>query len=72
MMKTTYDPEADAYYAGFVPEGVAIAKTTEVAPSITLDLGVHGDLVGLEVLSVRGRISGAFGKQFVELSRNTI
>ena len=72
MMKTTYDPEADAYYARFAPDSIAIAKTTEVAPGVTIDLDAHGNLVGLEVLSVRDRLSGSYGKQLAELGGNAI
>lgn len=61
-MRTSYDPEADAFYARFAAEGVAIAETREVAPGVMLDLDEAGELVGVEVLSVRHRSSGAYGK----------
>lgn len=61
MMKTTYDPEADAYYSRFVPDGVAIAETIEVAPGVMIDLDAAGEMVGIEVLSVRLRATGAYG-----------
>ena len=61
MMKTTYDPQADAFYARFAADGVEIADTKEVAPGVMLDLDAKGDLIGMEVLSVRLRGTGAYG-----------
>ena len=57
MMRTSYDPEADAFYARFAPEGVAIDSTREVAPGVMVDFDAEGDVVGIEVLHVsrRGR-----------------
>ena len=60
MMRTSYDPEADAFYARFAPEGTAIAETREVAPGVMLDVDQSGQLVGVEVLSVRVRGEGAY------------
>ncbi|HET9018297.1 MAG TPA: DUF2283 domain-containing protein [Acetobacteraceae bacterium] len=59
-MKTSYDPEADAFYARFAPERTAVAETQEVAPGVMLDLDADGNLVGVEVLSVRLRAAGAY------------
>jgi uncharacterized protein YuzE len=61
MMKTTYDPEADAFYGRFAPDSAEIAETREAAPGVMLDLDAAGNLVGIEVLSVRLRSSGAYG-----------
>ncbi|HJS84093.1 MAG TPA: DUF2283 domain-containing protein [Acetobacteraceae bacterium] len=61
MMRTSYDPEADAFYARFVPESTEIAQTCEVAPGVMLDLDARGNLVGVEVLSVKLRLAGAYG-----------
>lgn len=57
MMRTSYDPEADAFYARFAPDGVAIEGTDEVAPGVMVDFDADGDVVGIEVLNVslRGR-----------------
>ncbi len=55
MMRTTYDPEADAFYAQFAPEGTKVETTEEVAPGVMIDLDANGELIGLEVLSVRQR-----------------
>lgn len=60
MMRTTYDPEADAFYAQFAPDGTAIAGTKEVAPGVMIDIDAAGQLVGVEVLSVTMRSNGAF------------
>ncbi len=63
MMRTSYDPDADAFYARFAPEGTAVARTTEVAPGVMLDLDASGQVVGIEVLSVKVRGAGAYGQQ---------
>lgn len=55
MMTTSYDPEADALYARFVPKGSAIAETRELEPGILLDVDEAGHLAGIEVLGVRAR-----------------
>jgi uncharacterized protein YuzE len=44
MMRTSYDPEADAMFVWFVPEGTKSARTEEVAPGIMLDFD-EGDRV---------------------------
>ena len=60
-MRTSYDAEADAYYARFVPEGTPIAETVEAADGVMIDLDASGQMVGIEVLSVRLRASGRYG-----------
>lgn len=60
MMRTSFDPEADAFYARFAPEGVVIDATLEVAPGVMVDLDAAGHLVGIEVLSVKTRGAGAY------------
>ena len=61
-MKTSFDPEADAFYARFAPDGIQVAETREAAPGVMLDLDAAGNLIGIEVLSVKLRSSGAYGK----------
>jgi uncharacterized protein YuzE len=61
MMRTSYDPEADAFYARFAPDRAAVSETREVAPGVMLDLDANGDMIGIEVLSVSVRASGAYG-----------
>ncbi len=60
-MNTSYDPKADAFYARFAPEGTEVADTREAAPGVFLDVDAHGQLVGIEVLSVRARDGGVYG-----------
>lgn len=60
MMRTSYDPTADAFYARFAPDGAEIAETQEVAPGVMLDLDASGNVVGIEVLSVSVRGAGAY------------
>jgi uncharacterized protein YuzE len=56
MMRTTYDPEADAMFVWFGPEGVKSAETEEVAPGIMLDFDSDGRVIGIEVLGVSKRM----------------
>ena len=57
MMRTSYDPEADAMFIWFGPEGVKSAETEEVAPGIMLDFDADGRVIGIEVLSVGERMT---------------
>ncbi len=43
MMRTSYDPEADAMFVWFGPDCVKSAETEEVAPGIMLDLDARGE-----------------------------
>jgi uncharacterized protein YuzE len=52
MMRTSYDPEADAMFVWFAPEGVKSAGTEEVAPGVMLDFDDKGEIIGVEVLYV--------------------
>jgi len=64
MIKTSYDPEADAFAARFAPDGAVTAETREVAPGVMLDFDAEGNVIGVEVLSLRLRLSGAYhGRQ---------
>ena len=42
MIRTSYDPEADAMFVWFGPEGVKSADTQEVSPGIMLDFDDEG------------------------------
>lgn len=55
MIRTSYDPEADAMFIGFGPEGAASVRTEEVAPNVMLDFGATGTVIGVEALDVRAR-----------------
>lgn len=57
MMRTSYDPEADAMFIWFGPEGVESAETEEVAPGIMLDFDADGRVIGVEVLNVSERMT---------------
>ena len=60
MIKTSYDPEADAFAAWFAAEEVRSDRTEEVAPGVFVDLDAAGNAIGIKVLSVRRRVSGAY------------
>ncbi len=57
MMRTSYDPEAEAFHARSAPDGVAIEGTEERAAGVMVDFDDDGNVVGIEVLNVsrRGR-----------------
>lgn len=58
MIRTSYDPEADALFVWFGPEGAKSAGTEEVAPGVMLDFDAAGNAIGVEVLDVRERMAG--------------
>jgi uncharacterized protein YuzE len=60
MIKTSYDPEADAFAAYFGPVGTSSVKTREVAPGVLLDFDAAGNVIGVEVLSVGLRLAGKY------------
>jgi uncharacterized protein YuzE len=57
MIRTSYDPEADAMFVWFGPESTKSAETQEVAPGIMLDHDAQGRVIGIEVLDVRERMT---------------
>ncbi|HZU88842.1 MAG TPA: DUF2283 domain-containing protein [Stellaceae bacterium] len=57
MIRTSYDPEADAIFVWFGLEGVTSAGTEEVAPGVMLDFDEGGRVIGIEVLDVRERMA---------------
>ncbi len=60
MMRTSYDPDADAFYARFAPDSTEIAETKEIVSGVMIDVDASGQLVGIEVLSVSVRGNGAY------------
>lgn len=57
MMRTSYDPEVDAMFIWFGPEGVKSVETEEVAPGVMLDFDEKGEVIGIEVLAVSKRMA---------------
>ncbi len=55
MIRTTYDPEADAMFIRFAADGIVSVRTEEVSPGVVLDFDRSGALIGIEVLDVRER-----------------
>lgn len=55
MIKTSYDPEADAMFIWLGPEGAKATETREISPGVMLDYDGEGRLLGIEVLDVRRR-----------------
>jgi uncharacterized protein YuzE len=56
MIRTSYDPEADAMFVWFGEEAVKSAGTEEVAPGIMLDFDSEGRVIGIEILDVSDRM----------------
>lgn len=56
MIRTSYDPEADAFTVRFAPEEV-IERTQEVAPGVVLTFDADGQVIGIEVAAVRQRMT---------------
>lgn len=59
MIRTTYDPDADAMFLWFAPAEAKSAETREVAPGVMLDFDAAGHLIGIEVLHLRVRMAEA-------------
>ena len=55
MMRTSYDPEADAMFVWFGAEDIKSVETEEVAPGVMLDFDDKGEVIGIEVLYVSRR-----------------
>ena len=56
MIKTSYDPAADAMFIWLAPEDAVSVETREIAPGIMLDYDAGGKVIGIEVLDVRERV----------------
>jgi uncharacterized protein YuzE len=56
MIRTSYDPEADAMFVWFGQENTKSVETQEVAPGIMLDFDDDGRVIGIEVLDVSERM----------------
>ncbi len=57
MIKTSYDPKADAMFVWLAPDAVKSVETQEVAPGIMLDFDADGRVIGIEILDVAERVS---------------
>jgi len=55
MIRTSYDPEADAMYVRFGSDCVKSAETKEVAPGMMLDFDKSGEVIGIKILYVSRR-----------------
>jgi uncharacterized protein YuzE len=62
LIQTTYDPEADLLRLRFGPEAAAYDGATEVAPGVFVEFDADGNAIGIEILSVKLRASGAYGQ----------
>ena len=55
MVRSTYDPEADAAY--FYLSDAQSHESEEVAPDVTLDFDKEGRVTGMEVLHAKSRLA---------------
>lgn len=55
MIKTSYDPEADALFIWLGPENAKSAETREISPGVMLDYDAYGRSLGIEILDLRTR-----------------
>lgn len=55
MIRTSYDPEADAFAVRFAQKGRYV-ESQEVAPGVILDFDAKGQVIGVEILYVRERM----------------
>ena len=62
MIQTSYDPEADVLHLQFGPAAATYEAATEVAPGVFVEFDADGNAIGVEVLSVKLRASGAYGQ----------
>lgn len=58
MIKTSYDPAADAMFIWLAPEDAVSVETREISPGIMLDYDAAGRVIGIEVLDMRERVTG--------------
>ena len=58
MIRTHYDPEADAFAVHFAPKE-AYVESQEVAPGLILDFDATGQVIGIEVLDVSRRMAAS-------------
>ncbi len=63
MIRTTYDPEADVFHATFGTEDAQYSGAEEAAPGVFVEFDTDGNAIGVEVLSVKLRLSGAYGSR---------
>ncbi len=59
MIKTSYDPAADAMFIWLAPENAVSVETREVSPGIMLDYDAAGHVIGIEVLDVAERVGAS-------------
>ena len=62
-MKMRYDEQADALYLRL--DESAIIESEEVQPGIVLDFNADNQVVGIEILGLKGRLPSANLKQLL-------
>ncbi len=55
MIRTSYDPHADAMFIWLGPQAAKSVETREVSPGVMLDYDAASRLIGIEVLDVSAR-----------------
>lgn len=64
-MKITYDPEADAMYI-YLDENAEVFETKEINEDTIIDYDKRGNIVGIEILSVKEKRPQLLDKLKVE------
>ncbi|MFN3479951.1 MAG: DUF2283 domain-containing protein [Thermodesulfovibrionales bacterium] len=68
-MKIKYDPEVDAAYISF-KKGPAEVTTIRLSEDIAVDLGLHEEIVGIEILDASEHLG--FKKETPEIELENI
>lgn len=61
MIRTNYDPEADVLHVQFSAKDAQYDGADEVAPGVFVEFDACGNAIGVEVLSVKLRLTGTYG-----------
>ncbi len=59
MIRSSYDPKADVLHVKFGPEDAEYDGAEEVAPGVFVEFDRGGNVIGVEVLSVKLRSTPA-------------
>jgi uncharacterized protein YuzE len=61
-IRMTHDPEVDVLHLRLGSDDATYDGATEVAPGVFVEFDTDGNAIGVEILSVQLRASGAHGQ----------